>query len=593
MDVDSDNFEKALQIFQEHLGSAAFVSLDIKLTGQHNGLSSEYRFGDLPDVRYAEAKQVVEQFGIMQIGLSLFEETSGQSVAPDYICRPFNFFLFPQPINEGLGDAAVRHSSRFDVDTDTIQFHKSHGKDFGRWLGKGIPFVDGPLENRLRGVKHVLTGDEKDDGGAPHSDVQAKLAEVAQELLDGKKGTERQLPYLRGASTTKALAILRGRLKEGALGVELRKGNLGGCRPAEVWAINIGDRPDDQKKWQAEAKKRADAKHKGLLGFRRLWNTISSSESAPPIVTHDGLLSALAAVHWLEEPLPPDYRDFQRLARKVFQSGVYDTKWLATYLDESLGSAISLGEFSLELTTAELRGEVPAFNLATDFLKYAEGNHLHEAGFDAFIVGKLFAYYKLRNPPPPPDPVEQMGKQQGGYAKDSKGKASAKAAAKGPVNRFALLGGDSDEDDDEDDEEAEENTAVPVADLPSLSFMSAYNRLLLLDGLWDLCLDGAEDPWRPMSFRGEAFAARYVPDIANGKELEKVVKAAASSSGAQSEVRSAGETAAIVLLHRPRPATDDSLEKALMGALGAEGHEECWGAPIVVNKVAAKRAREQ
>lgn len=289
MDVDCDNFEEALAAFQAHLRGAAFVAVDLEFSGLH--LRDGRDRPDDPEEHYQEARLVASTFGIIQIGICLFEVSDDVAEAPSqYVTRPFNFFVCPRPVED-------QPSEKFALDAESIHYVRCHDLDLGRWMDRGVTFVDSAGEKLLR--RNLAAG--------------------------------------------------------------------------------------------------ADAQLSTSLGFRRLWTALAAP-GAPPIVLHNGLYDLLYLVHWLEEPLPETMELFCPIALKCFRGGVFDTKWLASCLDGILGLHTSLEELSDSL---DRRADHPLCTFAAGFDKYErEGCHFHEAAWDAYCTGKLFAYYKQRNPAP-------------------------------------------------------------------------------------------------------------------------------------------------------------------------------------------------
>jgi len=70
------------------------------------------------------------KYGVIQIGFTLFEETSEEIIA-----RPYNFITFPRPYTGKF----VRDIS---IDPDCVNFHIGVGTDFQRWLTKGVGYFD-------------------------------------------------------------------------------------------------------------------------------------------------------------------------------------------------------------------------------------------------------------------------------------------------------------------------------------------------------------------------------------------------------------------------------------------------------------------
>jgi len=147
MDVDIDNFSEVLEVFCDALATASFVAIDLEMTGiKPDGVDPD-DYWEPPELRYPKRRDAAASFGIVQVGVCLFQETSNQGTDESFISvQPFNFFLFPRPVNEPP-DCMI--SPKLLLDADATHFIRCNGMDFGRWLSKGITYLDRPGELAL------------------------------------------------------------------------------------------------------------------------------------------------------------------------------------------------------------------------------------------------------------------------------------------------------------------------------------------------------------------------------------------------------------------------------------------------------------
>ena len=150
MDVDTDNFEAALEVFQRHLPRANFVAVDVEMIGICGILETQVCDGDVPQVQYSKACAVVNRpYNIVQVGLCLFEEASPRH----FECRPFNVYVFPRPVDEkdpyGM---KIKSDQYLGLSASTALFLTDNGFDFQRWVTKGVSYVPGTVEAALAKV---------------------------------------------------------------------------------------------------------------------------------------------------------------------------------------------------------------------------------------------------------------------------------------------------------------------------------------------------------------------------------------------------------------------------------------------------------
>jgi len=123
------------------------------------------------------------------------------------------------------------------------------------------------------------------------------------------------------------------------------------------------------------------------IGFRTVIDAMSRSRK--PLIGHNLLLDLLHIYHQFCEPLPYSLDEWKTKILKLFPI-IIDTKYLTakhTQLN-SLFPSTSLGDAHYSATSPPFDTVI---EVAPSFEKYANGDSLHEAGYDAFITAVLFA----------------------------------------------------------------------------------------------------------------------------------------------------------------------------------------------------------
>jgi len=187
--------------------------------------------------------------------------------------------------------------------------------------------------------------------------------------------------------------------------VESRPTAKKGISKMFVMRLTEAQKVERQKKVQAEKEVEVEQK----LGFRRVFAALVKAKK--PMVGHAVMYDTLFALSKFEGPLPESYTDFKALVKELFPV-MFDTQMLAKsepfkFLPQ-VGDAkkqprfgsVALGaihQVLMDETEADRSASKPTveISLAKDHERYDTSNGLfHEAGYDAFATGCVFARLK-------------------------------------------------------------------------------------------------------------------------------------------------------------------------------------------------------
>ena len=371
-DIDVDNFnEEIIGRIRSNLASAAFVAIDLEMTGISFPNKSESG-ADTIGLRYSKVREIVKTFGIIQIGIAVFQ--------PDNTCAVYNFYVFPRPVTEGPSVDAIPLVTLCSASTN---FNRSHGMDFGRWITKGVTYVDGDLEQSLRRTlledpeagskaweRCLSSGssalDEATKTTPEYSSQEQKiLSDIAAWLKDKTGSTTFKVPFVHGGQ--KWLKSILSRVHEEYPQLRLVE-EVSGGGSARILTT----------KTEAEI-------FNDYVGFRRVWSSVT--ESGKPVVFHNGFLDLAFCFQAFESELPENLSEFKQRVQKLFPGGLFDTRLIA------LESGLSMsGSAALE-TLVDLFGtESPVVvqNSGKYNTEGSESGKFHEAGYDALLTGKVF-----------------------------------------------------------------------------------------------------------------------------------------------------------------------------------------------------------
>jgi len=435
MDVDADNFEEALGLLELHLPKAAYVAVDLEMTGIMGPPDTKVCAGDVPQVQYTKSRAVVcRPYNIVQVGICLFEErTPGH-----FECRPFNVFVFPRPFHERDSEGRqVKVDDHFmGLSASSMRFLSGNGLDFNRWVSKGVSYTRGDIEEELLktlpgAAKEGSAPPAKEGGGGKDgkdkpeptkpqditlvNDIMQKVADFA-----ASGGQEMKLPNMNAFIAL----VLRNKIAESHphLTVE-KRANPSNPSWQERWVTNLSE--DGLRARDAVTRQRIMSH----IGFRRMWNLLKTHRR--PIVLHNGFFDLLFMHQAFEAPLPHALEEFKGVLRNCFPN-IFDTKVLAeaavlagilgtsrsalpelaTFLEKKLSQAGAVVETAagngsavvdVDLAAAEVTfgqpvGNAVTFAMAEGFGSYtAEGGAgaaFHTAGYDAWQTGRIFGFFR-------------------------------------------------------------------------------------------------------------------------------------------------------------------------------------------------------
>lgn len=414
MEVTKENFAEVAAEIEGLLPTAAFVAIDEEMTGISVPGQQE-RYEDLPQERYAKIRKAASTYNIIQFGVAIFHEEhqhNGLERARRYICRAYNFYVFPEVGNIGM-------------EATSVAFNRDHGMDWNKWIRQGIPYLTRQAADKLE------------------AKLRPKEEEKASQAAKGNSTTQLVLTQESDISaTTKALESFRRWLKDDGRKNEtefdvmttnayLRKylhqifekefpdikcesRQVEGARGISTFvALRLNKDQEKARDVKIQAEKQEELVQK--VGFTRIFRALASSKK--PLIGHNFMGDLLFAVSHFECQLPEKFSEFKTVIQGLFPQ-LFDTKMLAMkdpfkfipdelqpegvrkpskYRPQRFGST-ALGEvYKVFVAEAEAAKEAarPGVEIAfaPGFDRYGPGcDASHEAGYDAYITGYCFAH---------------------------------------------------------------------------------------------------------------------------------------------------------------------------------------------------------
>lgn len=370
-DVDVDNFtEQLVEKFQTDVANSSFIAIDLEMTGISFPNKSE-NGSDTVAFRYSKIRGVASTFGIIQVGVSVFNSTDKNATV-------YNFYVFPRPVTEGTVDSIPLVT----LCSASTNFNKSHGMDFGRWINKGLTYVNGETEKKLREslIDDVEAGNkawdrffgswQADDSIKELEEYKSQEVRILQEveaMINDDSVFSYKVPFVHGGQKwlKSIVATVREKFPQLRMVEEVSGGGSS----------------------RVLTKKSAEKIFGDYIGFRRVWNIITRIDK--PVVFHNGFLDLVFCYQAFENELPNTLTEFKKSLRTLFPGGVFDTRLIAIESNLSMaGSAAleTLGDmFAAKDITVTGSGKYDTMAMQDDV-----EHKFHEAGYDALLTGKVF-----------------------------------------------------------------------------------------------------------------------------------------------------------------------------------------------------------
>jgi len=428
MDVTKQNFQYALGQILDALTNADFVAFDFEFSGIPSRANlrpalAEDKLQERPrdgrqslQARYTEAKEAAEKFQILQVGLTVVEQSP---VREGYVLRPFNMFLNP------CLERPMEIERTFSFQSGSVDFLVNHGFAMDGPFSYGVPYLSRLEQDEVMvreaekiqksGIADIILRDD---------DVQANtlLVRVRKEIKAWKAlGTSE--PLVVTGDALKSMPGMGAPLNnfQRRLIHQVVRAEFSDClsesRGNHMHVFpRVKEREDKVQASRLEAVQRNIAKQVGLrwcveaivggdlsmidasafhlkpgeLG----WVNVKKAEAdfaikrrllqerRPVIVVHNGYLDLMYLYRTFIGPLPESSRDFSKAIHQLFPM-VVDTKYLATHRGV-------MGNTSLqELHDAVASQGTPLVHTHYEHSRYDDMSRVHEAGFDSFITARV------------------------------------------------------------------------------------------------------------------------------------------------------------------------------------------------------------
>ncbi|EDV27909.1 uncharacterized protein TRIADDRAFT_52927 [Trichoplax adhaerens] len=368
------DLNEAIDILKSIINKAAFVALDGEFTGINSDESRAFDMFESPAQRYKKISKIVQNFLMIQCGLCVFVPNEDKK---SFTAFPFSFYIFPQDDNSGP------NKNGFSCQISSIKFLSQHKFNFNKVFNDGMPYLNSIVEAecRMKIEEKMKSMWEKEDekynrakeNKYPYqlsfkiadSDQQfvKDMIQLIDEWLSDNSKKILQFPSCSGYHRKIIYELLYARCTD--------KNMLPETVREESGIYILAKKLDEKEKAQAaeEKFKTQLSKLDDAVGFCKVIDILRKA----------------------------DYYEFKEIVNTAFPN-LYDTKLMATTEPIKTYFADS------SLAAAEKRSQKEPFqNVSIEFCKEIDckdfHEHYHDAGYDAYICGTVFArmlYYYVR-----------------------------------------------------------------------------------------------------------------------------------------------------------------------------------------------------
>lgn len=431
--VTRSNFELSLADLRRHVRDSDFVSIDLEMTGVTSAPWRESFEFDRYDVRYLKVKDSAEKFAVVQFGVCPFR---WDSTKQSFIAHPHNFYIFPR--QEVGGDD---QSYEFLCQTASIDFLAKYQFDFNVCVKEGISYLSRALEDEARLHLHSAHEDELSESPCTTKElkevplvrmadilfverIRNKISEWHDDLLQIRNGRSSRIPEDSNDSmnqfqtifyrmrpaiklngfTSRQLRLIKSVIQKSFKDLAYIRVNGASCfQQFIVYTNSRRDLDLLMKEVKGDLCKEAETKIGAAIGFRHVIDLLSSEQKL--IVGHNCFLDIAHVCRKFVGPLPSNLEEYVTLVQKNFPY-IIDTKIL---LNANNVLQLKMKKSSTSLSKAfailcpHIASGVSSSGLAdsssvavevqVDDMRSSNWNSgaKHEAGYDAFMTGCIFA----------------------------------------------------------------------------------------------------------------------------------------------------------------------------------------------------------
>ncbi|CAI2363076.1 unnamed protein product [Moneuplotes crassus] len=403
MEITRENF--STELFELTVKDADFVAFDCEFSGLTlNPKDKRHKYDSTEDI-YLKMKDLCTSFNAFQIGICVFKWKDGK-----YLAYPFNFYLYPSSLTQN-------HTLQFQA--SSVEFLTENNMDWTKVFKQGIHYYPRQKKEELKENLAKIVEQCTDENGTFLGfnrriyDYMTRLGSKSEEDL--KEIVERVKEFLEKPFKDKEFIEVqanRNRVCWQACRREIYKL----CNP--ISNVKVSPSKDDSlriTKFTPEEKKEIpdktskeevkdvtekleslDIKEEEKVDMEQLFEKEYGFtqivdiliEAKLPIIGHNMIYDIMYLYRQCIGDLPETYNEFCKTWRECFPM-TYDTKLLSSYCYPI--KKTWLGHAYRQCLESDLLKGNLHFEFDTGFERYNDETQEHEAAYDAYMTGVLFA----------------------------------------------------------------------------------------------------------------------------------------------------------------------------------------------------------
>ncbi|XP_015789672.1 pre-piRNA 3'-exonuclease trimmer [Tetranychus urticae] len=379
MNVDCSNFTAVLPKVIEEIQKCNFIAIDIEFSGLFCNADCTPSLFDSLEERYVKLRNNVSSFIPVQLGISLFTKSEGKN---EFKVNTYSFYCCPRFYGPPI--------SCFSLETGAIEFLADNSFDFNKFARYGIPFLNKPQEETFRKFmkEKFISFDLSYSMIDRLIDIRKQIKEwmILLPVRDGCRHGENTFPYQPFTNPLINYLLID----------HLRK------EYKNFWITQQGDKlfiktvsHAERKQLMSSIEKEENDVIDSCIGLTKLVNVII--ESGKPIVGNNMMVDLTMLYHHFIEPMPVNLQHFKKEILKNFpviydvKSIIFNVKKYFPAYEDSL-SARNLEDLYEKLSKPSFTSssKFQSTIIRDDSKDCDNGNHYHDAGFDAYITGYVF-----------------------------------------------------------------------------------------------------------------------------------------------------------------------------------------------------------
>jgi TusA-related sulfurtransferase len=413
MEITTDNFSQQLEDIKRAIKECDFIAMDTEFPGLDYGKKAQRNHFDGSNILYQKQKFLWEKFQAIQVGLCIFIWDKKKSI---YYSRPYNFYVMPDSELEGENTAMC-------FEPKTWEFLQKHFFDWDSFFKSSISYKtkerrDEIMEKWEKLIRNEYSSTHKGSfiSVKGQRNIKDYLKQIQNFCFDRSKlkmSIKEQSKLVRIELKKRAFKQLN---VKGYLEVTSDKDNPNVIIfSKKEWFdhdnfcyIDTNDEEEASAEWNVhnsksyeEAKKQTEEikrmkeyererKKKALFlkeyGFTAIVEKIIKYKK--PLIGHNWFFDILYFYRQFVGELPDSIAEFKELWRSNFPF-TFDTKhisWKIAHFPQT-----SLGAVFKSWIEGKKFKDMAIIRFQAGFDKYKKETKCHEAGYDAYMTGYVFA----------------------------------------------------------------------------------------------------------------------------------------------------------------------------------------------------------